>query len=83
MLHQVIVIFDTKALVYSKPLYFPSLAAAIRSFEDAVNTDTSDYAKHPEDYIMFHIGTYEDLDATIALQPSTEIVKAVTLVKGN
>lgn len=53
-------IFDSKAGVYSQPVFAVSAGAAVRSFEDAVNDPSTVYAKHPGDYTLFYIGRYDD-----------------------
>lgn len=51
---------DAKASVFSQPMFFQSLGQALRSFGDAVNDDKSEFAKHPEDYSLWHLGYYDD-----------------------
>lgn len=80
MIHKIVSIYDIKAMVYSKPLYFPSYAAAIRSFADAVKDEKSDYMRHPEDYIMFGFGEFNDVKGTFDITLPEELVKALSLV---
>lgn len=69
-------VFDIKAAVYGTPFFMPREAAAIRAFGDLVNDERSTVSKHPEDYVLFHIGDFEDDTANI------EVVKPRSLVTG-
>ncbi len=52
-------IHDAAAQAYMTPMFFQSRGQAIRSFSDAVNDGKSDFWKHPEDYTLFHLGTFD------------------------
>jgi len=67
-------IHDSKAELYTQPLFFQALGQAVRSFSDACNDDKSDYAKHPEDYSLWHIGEYDDLTGTLHPLPVPVVV---------
>lgn len=70
MIHQLIAVFDVKVGAYSKPVAVPADGAAIRSFQDAVNDKTTEYNKHPADYSLFNIGTYDDISGeVVAIKP--------------
>lgn len=63
MLYQVLSIYDSKPRYYCKPFYATTVEEALRSFVDIVNDPTSAYFKHPEDYTIFHLGTFDALTA--------------------
>lgn len=52
-------VYDSKVGAFMTPMFFQSTGQAIRSFSDAVNTKDSDFARHPEDYGLFELGTFE------------------------
>lgn len=60
MLFHVTAIRDAKSKLFSTPMFFTTPAVAIRSFGDAVTGKESDFSRHPEDYSMYLLGTYED-----------------------
>lgn len=60
MILNVYAIRDDKSEAYMQPWFAPTNGAAIRNFSDAVNQNDSPFAKHPEDYVLFHIGQYDD-----------------------
>lgn len=58
-------IFDKKAVAYLSPFYFPQKGQALRAFEDSVNDPQSVFNKHPEDYALFELGTFDDMSGII------------------
>lgn len=61
MIKQVYAIYDTKSDVYLLPQFLKTDAEAIRLFSDCVNDPQgNNVSKHPEDYVLFHIGEYDD-----------------------
>jgi hypothetical protein len=79
MIHELIAIYDLKAQLYGKPVCVVSDASAIRSFGDAVNDPQTEYNKHPEDYILFNIGQYDDSTGNFEQSTPTELAKALAL----
>lgn len=54
---QIFTVHDSKAEAYMNPFTMENKQLAIRGFQDAVNADTP-FAKHPEDYCLFHVGSF-------------------------
>ncbi len=63
MLHQVFTVYDQKAEAYLPPFFFTTLGQAIRAFADSTNDPNHMFNKHPEDYTLFVLGTYDDGNA--------------------
>lgn len=53
-------IYDTAAKAYATPFFMPNDGLAIRAFSDNVNSSDSQLSKHPEQFVLFKIGTFED-----------------------
>lgn len=53
-------IFDTASGVYERPFCFQSDGQASRAFSDIANDPEHPIGKHPEDYSLVRIGTYDD-----------------------
>lgn len=53
-------VHDVKAGTFMTPFFMQSNGAAIRSFFDAVKDTNHPISKHPEDYTLFHVGTWDD-----------------------
>lgn len=58
-------IFDAKAAVFGVPFFVHNDAMAVRLFSDLVNDPKSMVARHPEDYSLYFVGTFEDDTALI------------------
>lgn len=54
-------IFDTAAKRFKEPFYAPTVEYAIRMFRDTANLmrDDNPIAKFPEDYVLFHVGEFD------------------------
>lgn len=60
MKHHIVAVRDRAIDTYMRPFYVPALGAAIRSFQDELNRPDSEMGKHPDDYDLFHLGTWDD-----------------------
>lgn len=74
-------IYDTKAEVYTAPMQFQSAAQALRSFTDAVNNKQSDFGKHPEDYVLLEIGSWDERSGEIEPCVPTSLGVGINFVK--
>lgn len=63
---EIMAIYDKAIDAYMRPFMSQTLGQAIRQFTDEVNRkDGSPMHDHPEDYALFHIGTFHDHNAQI------------------
>lgn len=60
MIQRVFSVYDMKSEAYMPPFFAPTSASAIRSFSDAVHKDGSVFNKHPEDFVLYEIGTFSE-----------------------
>lgn len=67
MVLRIYCIYDTKVESYSQPWFCPTNGAALRSFSDEVRNEKSNLAKHPEDYVLFELGEWDDQKGTIKM----------------
>lgn len=58
-------VYDTKSESFSPPMVNRTKGEAIRSFSDEVNNPQSMLHKHPEDYVLFEIGEWDNTTGTI------------------
>lgn len=71
-------VYDVKAGAYNAPIAMLSKAAAIRSFTDAISEGKADFAKHPEDYSLVHVGDWDQVSGTlISLKVPERIITAL------
>lgn len=74
-------VFDRKTGIYSPPMAFPAVGAAVRMFTDEVNGGQSLIGKHPEDYDLYHVGEFDDNTAQLEPLVSASLVVAGLSVK--
>lgn len=72
MLYQVTVMFDKALGAYSRPMFVQSRGQAIRAFGDEVNNPEGEIHRHPSDYELFYLGTYDD---SVAHFESAEVME--------
>lgn len=75
-------IFDRKALQYNAPFYQSTDGAAVRSLSDLVNDQNTTVGRHPSDFVLYCVGSYDDQSAIfVGEQPVRHIMDAIALVK--
>lgn len=62
-------VLDVKVAAFSPPMFVRSKAEAIRSFLDATSDPNIAISKHPGDYQLFCLGSFDD--QTGRLEPAT------------
>ena len=70
MLLKVYTIYYSGVEAYLQPFFMAANGAAIRGFSEIVNDPTHQFAKHPGDYTLFELGTYDDITAKFEMLPS-------------
>lgn len=70
---QVFAIFDDKGGHYGVPFFCHTQGVALRMFHDLVNDHNSAVCQHPEDYILFALGSWCDQTAMFT-QEKTQVV---------
>lgn len=51
---------DEKAEAFLPPFFLHAIGQAMRAFADSVNDPAHQFGKHPEDYSLFEIGSFDD-----------------------
>lgn len=52
-------VFDSAAGAYLEPFPCPTIEVAIRRFREAIHTPDHQFQKFPEDYTLFHVGSFD------------------------
>lgn len=83
MVVQIVSVFDAKAEAFNLPQFVQSVGTGVRGFTDAVNDvrKETDLSRHPEDFQLFHLGTFEDSDARFELFQVPKLLVAGATVK--
>lgn len=79
-------LYDRKTLVYHNPFFALTDSAASRIVADIVADPNTSVGRHPNDYVLFRIGTYDDgLGLMLPETPIQHVVDANGLVnvRGN
>ncbi|MDB4312225.1 hypothetical protein N9937_02220 [bacterium] len=83
MIHKIFTVFDVKARAYLPPFFLPEQGMAIRVFSDCINAKDHQFNKHPEDYTLFTLGTFDDSLAEISEIPAQSIHNGIELLRDN
>lgn len=69
MLRIVFAVRDRAINAYMSPIAYTAEGQAIREFVDEVNRAESPLNKHPEDYDLYRLGTFDDNTARYTNEP--------------
>jgi len=58
-IHKIFTVYDSKAETFMPPFFVPSKGLAIRAFEDCINSNEHHFGKHPADYTLFSLGSFD------------------------
>jgi len=74
-------VYDKKAKIFNTPVFLHNNAVACRAFGELANNPDHPYGKHPGDYELWLIGTYDDCCALTCPQiEKTHIIDFADLV---
>lgn len=77
MIQKIFCVRDGKVEAYMRPFFVRSLGEAERSFFDLANDPDSQVSRHPEDFALYYLGTYDDGSGTFESLPPQHVVNAV------
>lgn len=71
-----VAVYDRATETYGRPFYVPHVGAAIRSFMDEANRADSEIGKHPNDYELFELASFDDATGKYTVPPTpTRLVR--------
>lgn len=73
-------IYDLAAQLYIDPFPAPSTDFAIRGFKEACRNPEHQFCKFPEDYALYHIGTFDPILGVIEALDAHKIAMAVQFI---
>ncbi len=76
-------IFDTATGLYSRPFFTQSDGEAIRSFSDISCDAEHPIGKHPEDYTLLRLGTFDDTTGKLNDEDNSSLATALELIAGS
>lgn len=75
-------IFDNKAGYFNVPFFMHSQGEALRAFTDLANDRSTSVGRHPSDFVLFQVGTYEtESGELLPMQPHINLGLAASLVR--
>lgn len=74
MIKNVYVIYDSKAEFYNQPFFLINDEIALRSALDLRRDTNTEIGRHPEDFTLFKIGTYDDSTAVLETDQAREVI---------
>lgn len=78
---QIFSVYDTAADMFLEPFFCPSIDFALREFKRAVNDEGHQFNRYPEDYTLFHIGTFDAKKGDLIGFPPRSVAIGITLLK--
>jgi len=73
-------VYDLKAKAFLQPFFSVTEGTAIRAFAVAVNDPGTMLAKHPGDYVLFEVGSFDDDSGFLAaLSPVKQLCIAAAV----
>lgn len=77
---QIYTVFDTASGVYMRPFFMQADGQATRFFGDECLNADSDLGRHPEDYSLVSLGTYDDNKAELVPEGVRVIATGLEMV---
>lgn len=75
-------IYDMKVGAYNFPFTMRSHGEAVRAFGDMANDASTRIGQHPEDYVLYCVGEFDDAKGVVvAVDPHEVLGKAVDFVR--
>lgn len=73
-------LYDSKAGAFLRPFFAQNTQVAERALSDAVNNPQETVARHPEDFCLFKLGTFDEESGELVPEAAPEAVRqAITL----
>ena len=81
MINKVFAVKDIKVGAFMAPFFMRSKGEAIRAFTDFANDGQSMPSKHPEDFCLYEIGTWDDDTGSLVSIPMESLGLAADFVR--
>lgn len=79
---QIVTLRDKALGAYMTPWFTQSVGQAYRIFQDICNDKSHDVGKHPSDYELFHLGSWQD-SGQFELLPQPKLLASGDNMKGS
>lgn len=68
VIYDVFSVHDVKADAFLPPFILPKQSMAIRVFSDCINSPDHQFGRHPADYTLFRLGSFDDENGQFLLE---------------
>jgi len=82
MLKQMYSIRDSKAQIFHIPYFNNTHGEAERNFSELVKDEKSMISKYPDDYDLYHVGTYDDQTGLVESLDTPQHMLKAAILKG-
>lgn len=82
MILQVVSVKDSAIEAFGRPIFVVALGQATRSFADEINNDKSEMYAHPGDYVLYHLGEYDDATGAFKCDAPRQLSRGSDVKKG-
>jgi hypothetical protein len=79
MIQNVYSIKDAKSNTFANPFYSVNHNTAIRSFNQAAADPNTTISQYPEDFSLYHLGTYNDENGKLEAEVTPQFVANPTI----
>lgn len=84
MTHIIVAVRDRQLNAFMRPFTAASPGQAIRAFRDEINTPGSELNRHPEDYELYQLATYDEHTGVIeGLADHAQLAIATNLIEAS
>jgi len=73
-------IYDTASASYMRPFFSQADGQAVRGFKDIATDKDHEIGRHPEDYTLFRMGTFNDITGELKGETLEKLVTALECV---
>jgi len=74
-------VYDTKAEQYGNPVYCRTDGEARRQFAKVATDTQTEIGQHPEDFMLFRVGSFDAEKGVVTGEPGTCVAKAIEFQK--
>lgn len=78
---RIFTVYDEKACVFGQPQFMLTDGIALRMFGDLIQDPSTVIAKHPEDFALYEIGSYDETTGIITPKEHPAFVIRATSLK--
>lgn len=68
-------LYDKAVSAYMRPFFHMTKGSCIRQLMDELKDPNNPMSAHPEDYTLFHLGTWNDQDAGMDIVDPTVVAR--------